>query len=397
MKSALSFFRQVTLMMAFSFLMFELNAQTMEWRLVSGVYDNTDPDGEVGPAKASASFTLQVHTISGTANNINTISTGWSYQAANHMIPTGSSGPGCPATVSNPANVVVSASLGLSWRFNSVNQCGLVAQLAGGKDFENRAVGTLEGDPISITTAWQDLFTVTLWEIGVANEGYVIINSGEGGSPGTFTTYAVSDDIGTTFPVNSLTYSTPLRLGSPLPVGLGNFDITCTGNGAKLNWQTLTEQNSKNFEIEKSTNGATGWSSLGSTLAAGLSATTKNYEYFDLRSGSAYYRLKQVDKDGRYTYSQVQKANCLTKTNAVLVYPVPAKNILNVVLGAERSGKATLVLVDISGSVVKQHPIELLKGTNNFKLNISGLSAGEYLVKVIGSEAFKTQKVSIIK
>lgn len=373
----------------------QVNAQTLEWRLVSADYNSADPDG-VGPAKSSVSFTLQAHTTSGTVANINTISTGWTYQAT-QMVPTGANGPGCPSTVSNPANVVVSQSFGTNWHYNTVNECGLAPlSSVGGKFFDFRAVGTFEGDPTSISTTWVDLFTVTLWTIGLADEGYVIINSSEGGSPGEFTTYAVSDDIGTSYSTNSLTYNTPLRLGPPLPVGLSNFDITCTGNGAKLNWQTLTEQNSKNFEVERSNNGANGWSSIGSTSAAGNSTSVKQYEYYDLKGGTAYYRLRQTDKDGRYTYSSVQKVSCKSPSSSILLYPVPAKNMLNLVLATERDTKATILLVDISGKIMRQVRTDLQKGTNNLKVNIAGLSSGEYILKVVGSEVFKTQKVTII-
>jgi hypothetical protein len=374
---------------------FQVNAQTLEWRLVSAGYNSADPDG-AGPAKASVSFTLQVHTTSGTVTNINTISTGWSYQLTNHMVPTGASGPGCPSQVSNPANVVVSPTFGTDWHYNTVNECGVAPQVADTKIFDTRAVGTFEGNPTSITTTWVDMFTVTLWSVGVSDEGYVIINSGEGGAPGEFPTYTISDEEGTSFATNSLTYTTPLRLGPPLPVGLSKFDITCTGNGAKLNWQTASEQNSKNFEVQKSSNGASGWTSIGTLSAAGNSNIAKQYEYYDLKGGSAYYRLRQVDKDGQYTYSGVQNVSCKSRSNNILLYPVPAKNTLNVVLSTERETKATILLVDISGKIMRQVRTDLQKGMNNLKVNVAGLSSGEYILKVVGSEVFNTQKVTII-
>ncbi len=104
-----------------------------------------------------------------------------------------------------------------------------------------------------------------------------------------------------------------------------------------------------------------------------------------------------MDKDGRFTYSSVEKVNCITRSASILLYPIPAKNILNVVLSTERSSKATVVLVDISGKILRQISTELQKGTNNLKVNVTGLSSGEYILKVLGSDNFKAQKVTIIR
>ncbi len=393
MKTGLPLLKQLILASIFFLIIGTASAQTMEWQLVKSGESSTDPDG-VGPAIGTVSFTLQIHSVSGSVSNINTISTGYSYQSSSNMVP---GNPGCPATVNNPANITVGAAFP-GWSFNAVNQCGIAAQTTASKIFDRRAVGTFEGSNVTITTAWVDMFTVTLWALGTpAVSGYVIVNSGEGGSPGEFTTYTVSDQDGNSIAANSLTYTTPLFVGPPLPVGLSKFDITCTGNGAQLNWQTLTEQNSSNFEIEKSMNGATGWTTIGSSIAAGNSLNVKQYQYFDLKGGTAYYRLRQVDKDGRFTYSNVQNVNCLTKFSNILVYPVPARNKLNVVLETGRSSKATIVLVDVSGKMVSQQRADLQKGMNNLSIEVAGLSSGQYYLKVLGSDMFSTQKVTIIK
>ena len=385
--------KSLLLALAFSCVGVASHAQTLEWRLVNSSFDNTDPDG-AGPAIGSASFTLQIHSTGANAANINTISTGYSYNSADVMVPTGVSGPGCSAQANNPANVTVAPTFGDGWAYTAVNQCGNVTQTTGGQTFNRRAVGTLEGTNTTITSAWADVMTIRMWRL--TNNAFVIINSSEGGTPGQFTTYAVSNDIGTSIPTNSLTYNIPLSLGAPLPVGLSNFGITCTGNGALLNWKTLNEQNSRSFEIEKSSNGATNWTLVGSTNAAGNSTAARQYEYYDLKGGTAYYRLRQVDKDGRFTYSSVQRVNCESQLSSILLYPNPAKNNLNVVLAAERDAKATIVLYDISGKAMHQISTQLMKGNNNIKLNIAGLSSGEYILKVIGTEVFKTQKVTVI-
>src|SRR6478672_11541008 len=223
---------------------FNVHAQPVcEWRLVNPTYSAADPDGG-GPATGSVTFTMQIHTMSGTINNVNTISTGWSYQSSAAIDP---SPPAC-AVVSNPANVTLSAAfIAGGFAFTTVNQCGAFSQTTGGQNFDTRAVGTLDGTGINISTTFIDVYTVTLWTLGstAPEGGYVVINSGAGGAPGEFTTYAVADDMANEYVANSLTYSTPLALGSaPVPVLFAKLEAGCTNNGALVSWSTGSESNS---------------------------------------------------------------------------------------------------------------------------------------------------------
>ena len=98
----------------------------------------------------------------------------------------------------------------------------------GSQTFDRRAVGYSGTEvPSTLTTTYVDIFTVTLWTLSTVNPegGYVVINSGAGGTPGAFSTYAVSDDLANEYVANSLTYDTPLALGTgALPVLFTKFD-----------------------------------------------------------------------------------------------------------------------------------------------------------------------------
>jgi hypothetical protein len=298
------------------------------------------------------------------------------------------------APVNEPANVQLSpAFIAAGFKYNTVKQCSTLVQTSGTNTFDRRAVGTLEGNGITITPEWMDVFTVTLWSINqvTPEAGFVVINSASGGSPGEFPTYSVSDAAANEYPVNSLTFASPLLL----PISLSAFDVACTNKGAKLDWQTLSEQNNSFFEIERSNDGVNGWKPTGTLNAAGNSNGGKHYNFVDLQGGTTYYRLKQVDKDGTFTYSNIKKANCATNQLSLLVYPIPAKNILNVVVGADKTSKATIQLVDVTGKLVRQLNTDLLKGNNNLKLNVSGLARGEYFLRVLGMERLRTHKVTI--
>jgi len=180
---------------------------------------------------------------------------------------------------------------------------------------------------------------------------------------------------------------------SVLPVTLSAFDVTCTNAGAKLVWQTATEVNGSHFDVEKNINGQ--WNKVYTIKAAGSSSSKKDYAFTDADGSNALYRLKQVDKDGTYTYSGIKQANCQPKQPAITVYPVPANNVLNVAVSIDKNAQLNLLLTDLSGRVVKQQNTDVKKGTTYLKLNIAGLAAGQYFLHVAGADIFKNQKVLI--
>src|SRR6478672_6112774 len=242
------------------------NTQTLEWQLVNPVFNPADPDGG-GPATGSVTFTLQVRTTSGTLSNVTGLSTGWSWQSANAMLPTGS--PCGTNSVTQPANITMSSAFA-GFTYNNVDECsGSVNFSNGSQTFDRRASGTVDGGTITLTTTWVDVFTVTLWSLASSSPhgGFVIINSGAGGSPGPFSTYAVSDNLANEYVVNSLTFTTALGLESgALPVTFSSFDANCTNNGVMIRWSTATELNSNNFEVERSINGRE-WKLVGTQRA----------------------------------------------------------------------------------------------------------------------------------
>lgn len=370
-----------TMAMAFLLSLFSQIAigQACDWRLTNETYSSVDPDG-AGPATGSVTFTLQIRTTGGTIPDMSGISTGYNYQSTRAMLPTGVN-----CTVSSPSNVTLSAPFSTaSFQYLIVNQCGTFNQTAGGQPFDRRAVGTLSaaGNGLTLTTAWIDVFTVTLWTLGTSypQGGYVSINSGAGGSPSPFGSYAVSNVGGDEIPANSLTYNVPLPVGGTLPVQFTKFETKCTNTGTLISWATAQEFNSSSFEIERSTNGSN-WTNVGSIEAAGTSASEKAYQQVDLNSGNAFYRIKQIDKDGGFVYTAIERANCAVKNITSLIYPVPAYDVLNVVIKSDRVVRTQLQVFDIHGKLVKTQDANVLNGNNNFRINLSGLAAGDYIIR----------------
>lgn len=356
------------------------NAQTCEWRLANSTYSSVDPDG-AGPATGSVTFTLQIHAVGASIPNITGISTGWSWQSANAMLPTGS--PCGTNSVTQPANITMSAAFA-GFTYNNVDECsGSVNFSNGTQTFDRRSSGTIDGGTITLTTTFTDIFTVTLWTLGTAppEGGYVVINSGDMGSPGVFSTYAVSDAAANEFAVNSLTFTNALPLGSSiLPVLFTKFDAGCTNNGAMVSWSTGSEFNSNYFELQRSTNGNS-WTSVATVKAAGNSSTTRTYQQLDPSGGTAYYRIKQVDLDGHSVYTSIIRTNCARKAVDMVIYPVPARDILNVVIQSDKALKTQLLLVDGVGKIVRRMEVALSNGSNTYLFNLKGLASGEYLIR----------------
>ncbi|MBA2250426.1 MAG: T9SS type A sorting domain-containing protein [Chitinophagaceae bacterium] len=373
-----------------------IKAQVAEWRLNNVVYSSVDPDGG-GPAKGSVTFTMQIHAVSTSIINITGISTGWSWQSANAMLPTGA--PCGTNSVAQPSNITMSAAF-TGFTYNNVNECsGSVNFSTGGQTFDRRSAGTIDGGTITLTSTWVDVFTVTLWALGnVSPEaGYVVINSSDIGTPAPFATYALSDDQANEYAVNSLTYAVPLQLTSgALPVLFTKFDASCTGNGAMIRWSTGSEFNSNYFEVQRSTNG-TDWTVVGNVKAAGSSNSARNYQQLDLTSGPSFYRIKQVDQDGHASYTSVARTSCERKNIELVIYPVPARDVLNVVIQTDRSLKTQLVVYDGIGKLVRRMDASIISGNNNFTLNLRGLSAGEYVIRSSDPSVNLDKKFTIVR
>lgn len=173
---------------------------------------------------------------------------------------------------------------------------------------------------------------------------------------------------------------------SPLPLTLLSFNAQKTTGGAKLMWQTANEANVNRFEAEKSEDGRA-FVNIGS-VAATNGAGIVQYSLVDAAfRGTAYYRLKTVDNDGREQWSNVVKLE--GKTSATLsVYPNPVVNVL-LITHAAAAGNARMELLSAKGEMVKRSPVA--KGATKTELYINDLAAGTYLLRYADSEKTAAQ------
>ena len=178
-----------------------------------------------------------------------------------------------------------------------------------------------------------------------------------------------------------------------LPVGITSFTSMVSGNDIQLSWQTATESNSGYFEIESSTDGNQ-FNELGIVNAAGNSSSNIQYSFEDrnIQSGVHYYRLKQFDKDGKFTYSRIIKQVAFGEKSelSVSVYPNPAIN--NVIVTHATSAKGDVLnLYNSSGKLLFTKSIS--PGTTQTNVNVSTYPKGTYIFQLNSSR----NEASVVK
>jgi type IX secretion system substrate protein len=139
-----------------------------------------------------------------------------------------------------------------------------------------------------------------------------------------------------------------------LPVVIADFAATSTAKGANLTWSTKQESSSSYFSIERSIDGIN-WSVIGQVKAAGNSSVIVKYAFSDYNTTSSvsHYRLKMVDLDNRFVYSDVKSIRFTAAIATVKIFPNPASDYANITLDA-KAGNSVILLINQNGQVVNQ-------------------------------------------
>lgn len=176
----------------------------------------------------------------------------------------------------------------------------------------------------------------------------------------------------------------------PLPVSLISFNGKYSNGTSSLEWQTSQEVNNKEFQLLRSLDGSK-FETVATVKGAGNSNVIRNYQYQDRVSGQGYvyYRLRQVDIDGRMTNSNIVRLSMGNESKTLEVYPNPFTTTFTASFSAERTAKATMQLVNMKGQTVYNTSISVIKGFNAVQMNnIPNLQAGLYQV-IISNEDLK--------
>lgn len=182
--------------------------------------------------------------------------------------------------------------------------------------------------------------------------------------------------------------------GSALPVTLVNFEGRNTSEGNLLQWTTSSESNNDYFAIEESINGKT-FFETGRVKGVGNASATSHYDFTDrdFSKGITYYRLKQVDFDGKYAYSRIVAVDA-PSADGLRFYPNPVQSMLSIELPDQRNGFVNAELINASGQKVMVHErIALQNG--KFQIPVGKLAAGVYQV-VISADG-RVHQISVFK
>lgn len=183
---------------------------------------------------------------------------------------------------------------------------------------------------------------------------------------------------------------------TPLPVVLSYFSGEATQNGNRLEWITESEVNNNYFNVERSEDGVN-FESIGKVSGNGNSNVTNEYIFTDLMVNSDYYyRLKQVDYNGNFEFSNsIFLKN--KKQTEVNVYPNPTSGVLNVNISNEKEEYYTVVISNIIGV---SFSTSIYIGPNNNTIQLeefSQLANGFYTIKITDSNKNLVENVKVLK
>jgi hypothetical protein len=196
------------------------------------------------------------------------------------------------------------------------------------------------------------------------------------GNNGTLQFFALS---GTTSNFNLHTLN-----AVPLPLTLTGFTANREDDESYLQWETAQEQNTLDFVVQRSSDGLN-YSAIGTVDAAGNSTTARNYSFADRAPlpNANYYRLKQTDIDGSFTYSPVCVVNFPTTAQLIWYSTGPAAATVEYT----RGNSEYYSLLDASGRLLRSGQLA------NGKTQFSGLPGGIYFVRIMTSSGPLVTKI----
>ncbi len=173
-----------------------------------------------------------------------------------------------------------------------------------------------------------------------------------------------------------------------LPATITNFTASTERNLVQLKWNTINEINVAEFAIERSDDGRN-FKTIGTEKAKNISSQ-QNYWFNDIEplNGVAYYKLKIIDKDGKFNYSKTIIVNTNIKSN-VSIYPNPAKSVITITY-PKVSSNSTMIISTVEGKKVLVQT--LMANSTQSNINIASLTNGNYLVTIASGNEIITQK-----
>jgi hypothetical protein len=200
----------------------------------------------------------------------------------------------------------------------------------------------------------------------------------------------------TTVPLNF--FGTATVSCSALPIDMIDFYGRAFEAYNALNWATATEVFNSHFDIERSPDGHN-FFKIGEQEGAGNSSSVNQYAFNDYQAVGTrnYYRLKQVDFNGGYKYSEIIiiENNYNGLFTVVGAYPNPTNDVFNIALQTEGETKLQVSIADLSGKIIQQEMVIVSAGSNRIEIPVNQMAKGLYMVSLTDERTKRTEKVKL--
>ena len=187
--------------------------------------------------------------------------------------------------------------------------------------------------------------------------------------------------------LNEEIYAKSFDATAVLPVVLSSFSVTNQNEKSLLRWITTSELNNKLYEIEHSADAIT-FEKIGEVAAKVPANVQQSYSFIHALplKGINYYRLKQVDKDGSYTYSKIVAITFTNEQqNVISLFPNPVKDVLHVENLID--GEKDILIRNVAGKTIKR----LTTGAKSININIAAFPQGTYFLTLYTNKINETK------
>jgi len=183
-----------------------------------------------------------------------------------------------------------------------------------------------------------------------------------------------------------------------LPVTVVSFSATCNENISALKWITASELNASHFDVQNSRDGLH-WNTIATLDAAGTTNQTTTYKYdAPVFGGLTYFRLVQVDLDGKQEIYGPISSMCDTRLEAkISAFPNPMENILHVALDAKmEESNVSIEFVDLFGRIVARKLVDLAHGVTVVQFDTATMLSGTYMLRT-NSQVNESAPIRVVK
>jgi hypothetical protein len=225
-----------------------------------------------------------------------------------------------------------------------------------------------------------------------------IVSAGSGGAIVTWNDYRAN---------NYDVYASKVSLDGALPVELTIFTAALNSGAVELNWKTATEVNNYGFEIEKTVisnqQAVTSWKKIGFVEGAGTTNAPKKYSYSDrnIPEGKYSYRLKQIDRDGKFEYSQTVEVTAAIAPKVFALeqnFPNPFNPSTVISYQLPISSQVSLKVYDAIGREVTTLVNETKEaGYYSVTFDAKNLSTGIYFVRLQSGDKVQLKKMQLVR